>query len=277
MEKTHMGGASLRPEAYVSTRKSRLPVYKDNCVYLRNGQEFELELFNPTTKTVGIYIKFNGIQTSSSMLVLRPGMRFFLDRYVDEARKFVFNTYEAENTAGGRAATAENGLIEVSFYDERVAQPVFSPPVYIPPVQQQPYNPYNPIWWTTTTPILGGPSSINIGSTMSGATNNCYFSSSSSPSSATSSFADTSGIFRSGAGGQASSTFETGRVEKGGESSQSFGSYHGDFESFPSHTVTMRIKPESQRAEALRRFCTSCGKRLNKPTWKFCPSCGSAV
>lgn len=236
-----------RPEAYVSTRKSRLPIYNGKTVYLNDGQEFELELFNPTNRTVGIYIKINGAQTSSSMLVIRPGMRYFLDRYVDEARKFAFNTYQAENSAAGKAATASNGLIEISFHNEMEKLPAFT--TFTQPTFTQPYGTTNPYYFGAL---------VNIHDTNVGTLNEmncCYFSDSSNSPGVTS-----------------LSTFETGRVEKGGASEQSFSSYHGDFDSSPSHTVSWEIKPASQRAEKLRVYC-QCGKRM-KNTWAHCPACG---
>ena len=105
MKKQTTSKAMLCPEAYVSVKKSRLPIYNGNTVYLKNSQEFELELFNPTSKTVALYIKINGIQTSNTLLVIRPGMRYFLDRYVDESRKFAFNTYMADDSIEGKTAT----------------------------------------------------------------------------------------------------------------------------------------------------------------------------
>ena len=127
-------GSNSNPECFISSRKNRLPIYKDGKVFLKNGQEFELELFNPTSKPIGAQIKINGQQMSSSMLVIRPGMRYFLDRFLDEARKLVFDTYMAENSAAGKAATALNGLVEVSFHKEKEQLPYVALLISQPPI-----------------------------------------------------------------------------------------------------------------------------------------------
>jgi len=282
-------GSNSNPECFISSRKNRLPIYKDGKVFLKNGQEFELELFNPTSKPIGAQIKINGQQMSSSMLVIRPGMRYFLDRFLDEARKLVFDTYMAENSAAGKAATALNGLVEVSFHKEKEQLPYVAPinfpttdwytiPYYNQPIGQPLLN--TPIFNSPTTG--GWPTFTLTGGTTTcastGATSdvNCFY----SDSEISASF-QTSGIkqqsFDSNSRALLRGTldsFETGRVEKGGHSSQSFTTYDGEFETIGFHTVKWQIQPESMKAEALRSYC-SCGKR-HKTTWKFCPACGKA-
>jgi lipopolysaccharide biosynthesis regulator YciM len=73
---------------------------------------------------------------------------------------------------------------------------------------------------------------------------------------------------------------ETGRVERGESSSQSFGSALGSFNSWASSTETIKIYPISQKpveSSEIRNYCTNCGARAKKTGWKFCPSCGSKI
>ena len=82
------------PVAYVTKGRQRVKQFSghgNGSVYLRNGDEFELELFNPTTSKVLAKISLNG-KSLGSGIVLRPGERVFLERYFDEAKKFLFET-----------------------------------------------------------------------------------------------------------------------------------------------------------------------------------------
>ena len=73
---------------------------------------------------------------------------------------------------------------------------------------------------------------------------------------------------------------ETGRVEKGSESDQVFDDYHGSFSRTATWHQEYQIMPASQRPvdiSKVRRYCTECGTRARKSSWKFCPTCGSRL
>jgi len=72
------------PQAYISVRKSRLRT-DDGIVYLEKDIEFEIELYNPTTGKIGAQITLDG-KKQLATLILRPGEKIFLDRYLDDAR-----------------------------------------------------------------------------------------------------------------------------------------------------------------------------------------------
>lgn len=63
---------------------------------MKNGSEFELELFNPKQTTILAKIKINGSYIGGGGIVLRPGERVFLERYLDDAKKFLFETYNVD-------------------------------------------------------------------------------------------------------------------------------------------------------------------------------------
>src|SRR5574344_2479176 len=87
-------------------------------VYLENGQEFQIQLFNPHNFTIGAEIFING-ERFSNYLVLKPGERIWLERYLDIKKKFKFSTYEVEgNDKDVQEAIKDNGNIEVKFYKE---------------------------------------------------------------------------------------------------------------------------------------------------------------
>ena len=129
--------------------KNQLPLYGDTY-YLRDGQEFIIMLHNPTRGKVAAKIFINGTP-ESSMLVLKPGQRVWVERFIDTDRKFLFETYDIEDTAENTEATKNNGQIRVEFYAESPKQPI----VYIERTPQWPYN-------LTTTPVIGNPY-INVG------------------------------------------------------------------------------------------------------------------
>jgi hypothetical protein len=75
---------------------------------------------------------------------------------------------------------------------------------------------------------------------------------------------------------------ETGRIEKGNKSNQTFKLVDMEFDSFPSITYTYQILPTSYipvdvlKPSQIRSYCTSCGTRT-KRGWKFCRECGSKL
>ena len=75
-----------------------------------------------------------------------------------------------------------------------------------------------------------------------------------------------------------SKSIETGRVEKGSESNQKLDVVYLNWESWAFHTVEYKLLPVSQKINTtqdlnVKRYCTSCGFKLNK-TDRFCSQCG---
>lgn len=139
------------PTAKISKNKSLLQIYKthmcNNTVFLNDKAEYEIELFNPMTIRVLAKIKIDGKYISNTGIVIRPGERVWLERFIDDNRKFKFSTYSVEDTEESRKAIQNNGNISVEFYYEKVN---ISRPFY--QLFTYPYNEYyNPIsgWWTT--------------------------------------------------------------------------------------------------------------------------------
>ena len=98
------------PTVYVTKGRQRVKQYDNYIVYLKNGDEFEIEFFNPTINKVLAKINLNG-KSLGSGIVLRPGERVFLERYIDEAKKFLFETYEVDgNDSNVKEAIKMNGI-----------------------------------------------------------------------------------------------------------------------------------------------------------------------
>ena len=289
------------PTAHITKSRGRLKTYNTN-VYLKDGSTFEIELFNPKTVSVLAKIWINDSLISTSGIVLRPGQRAFIERFIDDPKKFVFNTYEVENTSEAKAATKANGKIRVDFYDEDTT------PKYN---LIQEYNGWpnngtitypNPIFPKFPPPgvkyrksVIGGcglnddsmrrvtfggtgdaPANMffcnsNLSDSMQnvGATA-CYTSSTNMKSMPTMDWMAQEQ--------ERSATVETGRIEKGAKSNQKFDTINMDFNSWISSTSTWQILPNSAKpveTAEIRDYCTNCGMRQKKQTWKFCPNCGT--
>lgn len=299
------------PTANIAVNKSRIKLYTKNVemptYYLEKGQEFQIELFNPTSDVLLAKIILNGKAISQGGLVLNPGQRVFLDRYFDVAKKFLFDTYEVANTSEVKKAIENNGDIKIEFYKE--ITPVI--PFVIP--QTWITNTY-----TYTQPINGSLGVYNTNSlrnlsnlsspketfsstgtiTTNGMVDNttiaagaAAFTSSVSdrsfgdmPTYDMSASLDFSPTLEEPApmlkkSIRAKKSIETGRVEQGSYSDQKFKTVNKEFEYFPFHTIEYKLLPISQKINTsedlnVKRYCTNCGHKLGK-TDKFCSSCGT--
>lgn len=273
--KTLFNDGSAVPAAFVTKGRQRVKQYDGNSVFLNNGEEFEIELFNPTTNKVLAKIDLNGVSLGSG-IVLRPGERVFLERYLNESRKFLFETYEVDgDNPNVQKAIVNNGKIEVKFYCEHIN--------YV----------WNDCWsYTASWPPYSSPT-ITYGSSLSGAADNgkaygqsgdvsaagqanCFY----SQSNESVGFAApaTGPIVQASLGRSFSKKVETGRVEKGSHSNQSFTYDNTSFNSWWSWKSEWKILPESQRPlehRDLKVYCTNCGMKQRKQSDKFCPKCGT--
>jgi hypothetical protein len=109
-----------KPTAHITKKKSRLKVYNDHLVFLNDKDNFEFEIHNPTNKTVLFKIKLNGSYISTSGVVLKPGQRVFLERFLDSNNKFEFSTYKVQDTSENRSAIDSNGDVLIEFYEEQI-------------------------------------------------------------------------------------------------------------------------------------------------------------
>jgi len=267
------------PQAWVAIKRNRQKIYNrqgKTQVYLKDGQEFQIELFNPTQTRYLVKFKINGNYQADRGLILNPGQRYFLDRFIDDDRKLAFSTYEIEDSKAAKKAIEKNGLLEVEFYSETFLHGniISYPKIYNTPNWSQPIWTTNPstFWYGTSNGIsnnAGGSSTLTLaGSTIN---NVSYTSGTVNCGTTYTSTSNYSSVVND-------ASIETGRVEKGEKSDQLFEQGYGTFGSWASYVTTVQIIPLSQKpaeAQEIRSYCTGCGSRIKKQTWKFCPNCGT--
>lgn len=256
------------PEAYIAVGKNRQKIYGENTVYLSDKQEFEFEFFNPTQDNVMAKISINGKPISNRGLILRPGMRGWIERYIDEDRRFLFETYVVDGSSKAvQKAIENNGDIKIEFFKEK----------------QKPKPNYNISYGSYSTGTIRGSCSTYtaLNDTLCIDGDALCFNSSVdySPEEESS-----RGIVSASSGElnrkrSLSKKIETGRVEKGSVSGQHFTEVDMEFEYFPFYTIDYKLMPLSQKPaefNELKLKCSKCGTKV-KSNWKFCPVCGKTV
>jgi predicted RNA-binding Zn-ribbon protein involved in translation (DUF1610 family) len=236
---------SKEPSAFITVRKQRQKQNGKN-VYLHDRTEFEIELHNPTNDSILAKISLNGNRISNSGVVLKPGQRVFLERYLDEDRKFLFETYEVSDNKTNQRAIENNGLVIVEFFNKMLF---------------------------TNYGHLGGYTYLN---------NQLLYGSGSGIVNGNPTIFNTTGLGNSNIIGNTSTSdakIETGRVEKGDKSDQEFGTSYEIFNTNVSWVKEWKILPFSAKditTKDLIRKCSGCGTKV-KDNYKFCPQCGNQV
>jgi hypothetical protein len=244
-------------------------VYNGNTVFLNDKDNFEFEIHNSKQKSVLVKIKLNGEYISTSGVVLRPGQRVFLERFLDSNNKFEFSTYEVNNTSENRSAIDLNGDVRIEFYDEQLSRNNFaisSGTIYGNGLVYGSVN--NGPYYGTTISTTGGVGYSTTTSTYN--TSNATFT-----SSVNSVDLNSPRIKKSIVTGRV----VTGRVEKGESSNQNFTNSYDNFNYNVAHQVTFKILPLSNKnktTQDIRQYCTECGTKA-KLNFKFCPSCGNKL
>ena len=220
---------------------------KKGKVYLQDKEEFVIELYNPLQNCVLVDIKLNGNSISKSGLVLNPGQRFYLDCFIDDKKKFVFNTYEVDDTDETQQAIAKNGLLEVFFYKESVVtlenwndkfNRILTGRTY--PYWTYPSYPWGGVYYGTgicnTTTTAGNFNLTNV------STSNAYYSNNTPINTSY-----TNNVSLTSAIGDSTKSIETGRIEKGDKSKQKFESIDMDFDKYYIASTILQILPESRK------------------------------
>jgi hypothetical protein len=252
-------------------------------VYLNDGDEFQIQLFNPLDKVIGVKINFKDeARNSNNLIVLRPGERVWLERFLDCNDKFKFGTYEVSNSSQVIEAIRNNGDLSVQFYYEDTTPSISISTPTFPSLEPM-------IYYSSTCDNICGNSQISscvntlyentlgIASDVQGAST-----SAASYTYTTTTSADVNGNnTRSNATRHfASKSIETGRVEHGGVSNQNFKNVYYDFCLWPFATKYFKLLPTSRKqysdSDLRKNYCTNCGKKLS-PKFKYCPVCGEKV
>jgi hypothetical protein len=259
---TNTWSATKRPEAFVTKGKKRIKQF-DGQVYLSDGDEYEIELFNPTQEVLLAKIKIDGDYIAGGGIVLRRGERVFLERFLDSPNKFKYSTYVVNgNNTEVQDAIRNNGYVEIEFYSE------YKPTIPNRTIYGSPNYTYsthtvngNPITFTTT-----GVNSLTSG--ISTTSTSTFYNASL-----------TTNTFEGPNIRNLSNKVETGTTEKGGSSEQSFQHTNKTFNSFSFWNVAWQILPISQKQytaeEVGVNYCGNCGAKRKKSSFKFCPHCGN--
>ena len=295
------------PTANIAINKSRIKLYDNDTptYYLKKGQEFQIELFNPTKGNILAKIYLNSKSISQGGLILRPGERVFLDRYIDVANKFKFETYMVDDTDEVKAAIEDNGDFKVEFYRERVITPTLITTIPIPYIDWS-YTPY--IYYTNTFGGTGGTNDLNGHVTTTNINYNATanYSSDLSGSGSGTNITNASNVEFTTTGGvgldslsdfqqsgvsdvlrgsrgivnnkfdkpnrrrlikklKSKKSIETGTVEKGSYSNQKFETVSKDWETFAFQTVQYKLLPLSQKVNTTADISVK----------RYCTECGS--
>lgn len=231
---------SAEPSAFITVKKQRQKQNGKN-VYLHDKTEFEIELYNPTNETILAKINLNDQSISTSGIVLKPGQRVFLERYLDWDRKFLFETYEVEDNETNQNAIKNNGLVTVMF------------------MKKWKHNIFGGYTYLNGLPLFNNSGSGNIGGNVF--TTTCL----GNPNIVGTTSTSTANI-------------ETGRIEQGDVSNQKFENNYEQFDVYPSWTREWKILPYSQKDKTIKDLVKkcACGTKM-KDNYKFCPNCGNQV
>lgn len=275
----------------IGVHKSLLKEYTTSkwlrTVYLNDGDEFQIKLFNPHQERIGVELSVNG-KDLGNMIIVEPGQTVWLERFLKESRKFLFKTYDVENgNSDVENAIKNNGLIAFRFYKEN----------------DEPYTVMinDDITWTNTDPIYNFNTNSTGNVTYYSDVKNNYNLLTSSVSSVNTSYYNINSNIQSTVSSlnefgskcysansikddgvraaKCRNTKETGRVEKGDYSKQTF--ITTEFRNpiiFDSTSIL--ILPESEKpytkGDLQKRYCPECGRKVN-PKFKYCPHCGGKL
>lgn len=236
------------PTAKIAIKKNVVRTYtvkNKTSVYLKNGTEFEIELFNPLQETVLCKIKLNGEYINGSGLVLNPGQRVFLERYLDEDRKFKYSTYEVEaNNEEVDYAIDKNGDIKVEFYKKTEMNYTVNLSTNI--TTSDYYYDTNIMYGDKSFPTLDTLTDLSVFT--------CEV---------------------------VDSIKETGIIEKGNISEQQFVDSYETFNDYSFHTEYIKILPDSEKVFTTKdikhkKYCSNCGSKIKKGD-KYCSQCGTKI
>ena len=190
----------------------------------------------------------NGQLISDRHLVIKPGQRVCLDRYIETAKKFKFNTYSVEDTKETKEAIIKNGDIKLYFYLQKLEISGNTNLLSSNNLLKN-NDTGTQLFYKTTT--LNNDVTIN-----------------------TWNISDANNISLNTA---TVTNNETGRIEVGTSSDQKFESMEIEFSSIYAYTTSFKIMPLSKKPFEVRdliRHCCECGSKLKKEH-KFCSSCGT--
>ena len=144
----------------VNGQKRKLYGKKKNKVYLHNGDNFQLKIFNPLQERIGVQLNINGQKVDNDLLVMSPGQEITIERYIGTNRKLTFSSYDIDTSNMSQErydsavkAIEKNGLLEIIFWNEKLQPKIYSTTTTVPQ-------------WTPMYPYCGYPGIPISGSTL---------------------------------------------------------------------------------------------------------------
>lgn len=255
--------------AKIAIDKSFLKEYKKvnlRTVYMNDGDEFQIQLFNPTQGTITARIRINN-EWMPHEIIIMPGQRLWIERYTHTPKKFKFITYDVNKSDAVQNAIRYNGDIYIEFRrEQKMRHNTYTLSLDYPYSNIHDWNNTIPNTITTTTGDINGYTS-NITDTW--VTSTLLAQSS----------CDTTNIanFSCKTRGVEPNKCETGRISQGSYSDQGVTYSHCDTEYTPFSVAHFKILPMSQKpvtaSDMKKIYCTNCGRRLNTK-YRYCPYCG---
>lgn len=222
-----------------STDRGRKKIYRgketgDRKVYLNNGDQFEIELHNPTKLTVLAKIEMDGKPISDSGVIVKPGQRIYLERFLDEDKSFLFETYDVDNTEESKDAISNNGRINVKFYNESL--PTYRSNLTFPNITIMDgswgYNNTTQPWFLSGN-NYGQVYGQAISATFDASINHLN---------------ELTGLsMENPLSKRSKKSMETGQVSKGEKTGQNFKTVDMEFDSYTSSQVSYLLIPESRK------------------------------
>ena len=296
--------------AKIAVHKSLLKEYSNSSneriVYMNDGTEFQIQIFNPYSYVIGVSLSFNNnYQGNSNLLVLRPGERVWLDRYLDNESRLLFSTYEVGNSQAVKEAIKDNGNLCIKFYKERENHNWNNTIFVNTNINAEPWNHVDVYYknqpksycdqsdrslnfcgdniscYNASLDLcsgeISGAASVNTVLSASSAASACTYD---AASTTYTSAASTNTYKPTKLSKTRSKSIETGRIEEGSHSNQKFTNVYKDFEYWAFKTEYIKILPTSQKQynsnDLKKRYCHECGRKLNQK-FKFCPYCGAQL
>jgi hypothetical protein len=279
MTGSYSNSSNKMPQAFITVNKNRQKIYNNYDIYLKDKSEFEIEIFNPLQETIGIIFEINGKRISNNHLILKPGQRFYLDRYINDNKKFLYTTYDIDNINSiqelveVKEAIQNNGSVDIYFYKE-IDKNKYD--LYINHIQ--PYNNKAYSWdnglFTNDIHKDNGLFTNDIhkdnilNDNMSNNKHIRRFFSNKITNDNITNYSS-----------EIPESIETGMIGEGKESQQKFESINIDIEQIWFHSIKFRLSPESNKPiepKDFIRYCTNCGTK-SKKEHKFCSQCGTEI
>ena len=289
--------------AKIAINKSLLKEYKTNTdprvVYMNNGDEFQIQLFNQEQDTIGAEVGING-KVIPGILVIRPGERIWLERYLTEQSKFKFTTYEVDDPdedSSVARAIVNNGTIEIKFYREKQKRNYWNDNITWTTRSSDVITKLTDYSWDVENKItskgltddnawlnaqINACDSADNNATLLSLNKTCCnaVTNSALPSTPNARLSakriSTENAYSSAT--PISNKIETGRIDKGSYSNQKLEHVNIEFENWHFKKEVIKILPSSRKpytsSDIKKIYCTNCGRKINTK-YKFCPYCGT--